>query len=318
MVFALFEDMIWQRVMPMFHGVAMQLTKVLFPNQLIWTRIKNTIILKNEELINMKNKIFSFHSFVLLLTSLLLLTACQPATETGTEEAQPTEAAVATEEMPPVQVEALPTQISADIILDPALAQDADSLLVSQYLYEGLVSLGTDGEPRAALAESWVVSDDQLDYIFTLRPGAVFSDGTPITPDIVAENFNRWFDPQSPLRGSGDYATWGRIFLGFHGEKGPDDRAKSSVDGIQKVDVNTVLIHLNRPVPDLLKYLADPAFAILNPAALASGNYGGQDSTIISSGRYVVSSWTDAGLVLDPNPAYWGDKPAAPVNFTYK
>ena len=265
----------------------------------------------------MKNQTFSFYSFVLLLTSLLLLTACQPATETATEAAQPTEAAVVTEPLP-LPVDALPTQISADISLDPALTQDADSLLVAQYLYDGLVSLGTDGEPRPALAESWVISEDQLDYIFTLRPGAVFSDGTPITPDIVAENFNRWFDPQSPLRGSGDYATWGRIFLGFHGEKGADDRAKSSVDGIQKVDVNTVLIHLNRPVPDLLKHLADPAFAILNPAALASGNYGGQDSTIISSGRYVVSSWTDAGLVLAPNPAYWGDKPAASVNFTYK
>jgi ABC-type transport system substrate-binding protein len=267
----------------------------------------------------MKNQLLTYRSFVLLFAILLLLTACQPqATEApATQEAQPTEAAgIATQ--PPVQVEAQPTQISADINLDPALAQDADSLMVSQYLYEGLVRLGADGEPHPALAESWVISDDQLDYIFTLRSNATFSDGTQITPDIVADNFNRWFDPESPLRGSGDYATWGRIFLGFHGEKGPDDRAKSSVDGIQKVDVNTVLIHLNRPVPDLLKYLADPAFAILNPTALSSGTYGGQGSTIISSGPYVVSSWTGAGLTLGPNPNYWGDKPASELKFTYK
>ncbi len=264
----------------------------------------------------MKNRMFTHLSFVLLSVS-LLLAACQPTPEPVTEEVQPTEAAgIATQ--PPAQTEALPTQISADITLDPALAQDADSLMISQYLYEGLVRLGTDGEAHPALAESWVISDDQLDYIFTLRSNAAFSDGTPITPDIVADNFNRWFDPQSPLRGNGDYATWGRIFLGFHGEKGADDRAKSSVDGIQKVDVNTVLIHLNRPVPDLLKYLADPAFAILNPTSLASGNYGGKDSTILSSGPYVVSSWTDAGLALGPNPNYWGDKPAGELNFTYK
>lgn len=260
-----------------------------------------------------------FRSFALLFAVLVLLSACQPqATEAPVvEEVQPTEAAgIATQ--PPVQAEALPTQISADINLDPALAQDADSLMVSQYVYEGLVRLGTDGEAHPALAESWVISDDQLDYIFTLRSNAVFSDGTPITPDIVADNFNRWFDPKSPLRGSGDYATWGRIFLGFHGEKGPDDRAKSSVDGIQKVDVNTVLIHLNRPVPDFLKYLADPAFSILNPAALAAGTYGKQDSTIISSGPYMVSSWTDTELVLGPNPNYWDAKPAGELKFTYK
>lgn len=266
----------------------------------------------------MKNKISPYRFFVLLVTLLMLLPACQPATDApAEEETQPAEVAgIATQ--PPAQVEALPAQISADINLDPALAQDADSLMVSQYLYEGLVRLGADGEPHPALAESWVVSDDQLDYIFTLRSAAMFSDGTQITPDIVADNFNRWFDPQSPLRGSGDYATWGRIFLGFHGEKSPDDRAKSSVDGIQKVDVNTVLIHLNRPMPDLLKHLANPAFAILNPTALASGTYGGQDSAIISSGSYIVSSWTDAGLVLGPNPNYWGNKPAGELKFTYK
>jgi ABC-type transport system substrate-binding protein len=265
----------------------------------------------------MKNQLPPLHFFILIGT--ILLTACQPKpTEApATEAAQPTEAAgVATQ--PPAQAGALPTQIGADINLDPALAQDADSLMVSLYLYEGLVRLGTDGEPRPALAESWVVSEDQLDYIFTLRSNAVFSDGTQITPDVVTDNFNRWFDPESPLRGSGEYAAWGRIFLGFLGEKDQDNRAKSSVDGIQKVDVNTVLVHLNRPVPDLLKYLADPAFAILNPAALASGSYGGQDSAIISSGPFIVSAWTDAELVLSPNPNYWGDKPAGDLNFTYK
>ncbi len=265
----------------------------------------------------MKNRKLANHSFILLLAFIMLLTACQPASPTATEVAQPTEAAVVATQ-PPVPAEALPPQISADINLDPALAQDADSLMISQYLYQGLVRLGEDGQPHPALAESWVISDDQLDYIFTLRPTAAFNDGTPITPDIVADNFNRWFDPQSPLRGSGDYAAWGRTFLGFHSEKGSDDRPKSSVDGIQKVDVNTVLIHLNRPVPELLTYLADPAFSILSPSALASGNYGGSDSTIISSGPYVVSSWTDEGLVLGPNPSYWDVKPTSELKFTWR
>lgn len=257
-------------------------------------------------------------SAVLLLASLILLTACQPkATVTATAE-QATETAVAATTAPEQTETAAPQQISVDINLDPALAQDADSLMISQYLYQGLLQLGADGKPHPGLAESWVVSDDQLDYVFTLRSGAAFSDGTPITPDIVVDNFNRWFDPQSPLRGGGDYAAWGRIFLGFRGEKGADDRAKSSVDGIQKVDVNTVLIHLNRPVPELLAYLADPAFAILSPSALAAGNYGGKDGTIISSGLYVVSSWTDEGLVLGPNPHYWEGQPTGDLKFTWR
>lgn len=265
----------------------------------------------------MKTKTFTSHPLVLLAAFLVLLTGCQP--KSTPTEVPPTEESVGIATPSPEQVaEEAPLQISADINLDPALAQDADSLMLSQYLYEGLVRLNESGNPQPALAESWVISDDQLDYIFTLRSTAVFSDGTPITPDVVVDNFNRWFDPQSPLHGSGDYLAWGRIFLGFHGEKDAENRAKSMVDGIQKVDVNTVLVHLNRPVPELLTYLADPAFAILNPNALASGGYGGRDSTIISSGPYMVSAWTDTGLILSPNPTYWGNKPTGDLNFTWR
>ncbi len=257
--------------------------------------------------------------FTFFVTCLFLLTSCQPPTATPSATdapSAPTEVPAAVASPQPI---AGPEQISASITLDPALTQDADSLKVSQYLYEGLVSLDANGNPQPALAESWVVSDDQLDYIFTLRANAAFSDGTSITPDIVADNFNRWFDPQSPLHGNGNYATWQKIFFGFHGERGADKRPKSTVDGIQKVDFNTVLIHLNRLEPNILTYLADPAFAILKKDALAADSaYGGRNSTIISSGPYVVSSWTDAGLTLSPNPKYWGTAPKEDLKFIWR
>jgi ABC-type oligopeptide transport system substrate-binding subunit len=91
------------------------------------------------------------------------------------------------------------------------------------------------------------------------------------------------------------------------------------VDGIQKVDFNTVLIHLNRLEPKFLTYLADPAFAILNTSSLAADSaYGGRNSTIISSGAYMISSWTDDGLTLSPNPKYWGTKPQGDLKFIWR
>jgi ABC-type transport system substrate-binding protein len=257
------------------------------------------------------------------LTFLLLLTGCQPQAESTPKATEPPT-------LPPTQApitEASPTPeesqssiaIDKNITLDPALTQDTDSLMVSQYLYEGLVKLDADGTVQPALAESWVVSDDQLDYIFNLRANATFSDGTSITPDVIVANFNRWFDPQSPLHGNGNYATWQKIFLGFHGEKGDDKRPKSQVDGIQKVDFNTVLIHLNRLEPNMLVYLADPSFAILQTDVLAADNaYGGRNSTIVSSGPYVVSSWADDGLTLSPNPKYWGTAPQEDLKFIWR
>lgn len=239
--------------------------------------------------------------FPAILVILLVLTGCQP-------QPTPSDSTPTAVSSPQAEATSEPSEgmaISSAIVLDPAVTEDEDSLLVSGYLYEGLVLMDDRGNIQPAIASSWIISDDQLDYIFEIRPNAAFSDGTPITTDIIVDNFNRWFDPQSPFHGSGNYPTWLNLFLGFNGERDADDRAVSLVDGIQKVDVNTVLIHLTRPVPEMLEYLTHPAFGILHPDALSSSGYGTQNSTIISSGPYIVSRWDDSGLTLGPNPNYW-------------
>jgi peptide/nickel transport system substrate-binding protein len=264
----------------------------------------------------MNTKTHQYRLSVFALFLAFLVSACQPkAAATEQPEASLTPAATSSETIPGGSS---PMAVSKDIFLDPALAQDKDSLMISEYLYEGLVVLDATGDVQPGLAESWVISDDQLDYIFTLRPGAVFSDGTAITPDIIADNFNRWFDPKNPLHKDGEYTAWENTFLGFLGEKDENDRAKSSVDGIQKVDSSTVLLHLSRPVPETLTYLANPAFAILNTNVVALGEYGTQDSQITSSGPYVVSAWNDEGLVLAPNAEYWDTPPTGNLNFTWR
>ncbi len=261
----------------------------------------------------MNTKTSPYRLLVFTLILLFVATGCQPK-ETATEQPG-TDSTPAT--LPDTTSNGT-AAINKDLFLDPAITQDKDSLLISQYLYEGLIVLDGSGNPQPGIAESWVVSDDQLDYVFTLRPGATFSDGTPITPDVIVDNFNRWFDPKNPLHKDGDYAAWQNIFLGFLGEKDATDRAKSTVDGVQKVDSNTVLLHLNRLVPETLTYLANPSFAILNTQAIALGNYGKQGSNIISSGPYTVSSWDDNGLVLSPNSKHWGEIPTTDLNFTWR
>ncbi len=255
---------------------------------------------------------------------LALLTSCQPKTETAPVPAQPP-ASSNPSPSPAAEFEptSVPTQppatLNRSLFLDPALTADPDSILVSRYIYEGLVRLDENGSPQPALAASWEVSDDQLDYIFQLRGNAAFSDGSSLTTDIVVENFNRWFDPAHPLHGNGNYAAWQKAFLGFLGQKGADKRPVSTVDGIQKVDFNTILIHLHRPEPNLLIYLADPAFSILKTDALAADSaYGKRGSAIFASGPYALSSWTDDGLTLSPNSYYWGEKPQGDLIFVWK
>lgn len=270
----------------------------------------------------------------LALCATLLLVACdgQP-TETPTEEVTETEAPPVEEE--PEQVpEGLLTQdpISPDIVLDPALYDDEDSLLIDSYIYEGLVRLDESGNPAPALAMEWLVSEDALDYIFYLRPEVVFHDGTELNADVVVANFNRWFDPEDTLHGDGAYAAWESIFLGFRGEYVDDSgeiftreqcpegcTPRASFDGIEKVDDLTVLIHLNRQDPEILTNLAQPCFSIASQAALeAAGADYGMQGNAVGTGAYAISSWTDEHLILLPNPAYWGVQPEVGLDFPFQ
>jgi len=65
--------------------------------------------------------------------------------------------------------------------LNPVLASDGNSLTVSAVIFEGLFSADPNtGLPIPALA-TWEISEDGLQYTFTLKEGVIWSDGTPIT-----------------------------------------------------------------------------------------------------------------------------------------
>jgi peptide/nickel transport system substrate-binding protein len=57
--------------------------------------------------------------------------------------------------------------------------------------YEGMISQnGLTGELEPGIAESWEISDDRLQIIFTLQEGLRWSDGEPLTVDDVTFTFN--------------------------------------------------------------------------------------------------------------------------------
>jgi peptide/nickel transport system substrate-binding protein len=201
---------------------------------------------------------------------------------------------------------------TSTVLLDPALATDAEAKEAIGHLYEGLVRL-ENGEPGLALAVGITLSEDNLGYIFELRPGVQFHDGTPLNADAVIVNFNRWFDTQDPLHGSGTYDAWLASFGGFKGETTSDGKPKSNFDGIEKVDDLTVLVHLNAPDADLLTKLSDPAFSIVSPAALNASGFGTPAGTDGGSGAYLIAAWEGSVLTLEPNPSYW-DQSAVPTS----
>jgi peptide/nickel transport system substrate-binding protein len=61
---------------------------------------------------------------------------------------------------------------------------------IDRLIFSGLIRFDSRGVPQADLAESWGVSADGTIYNFTIRPNAVWQDGTPVTSDDVLFTIN--------------------------------------------------------------------------------------------------------------------------------
>jgi peptide/nickel transport system substrate-binding protein len=206
-----------------------------------------------------------------------------------------------------------PQPISGNLLLDPANATDADSLFIVGYVYEGLFKVD-GGAIVPVLAESYTVANDGLDYIIVLRKNVTFHDGSPLNADAVIANFDRWFKKD----GSGEYAAWASNFGGFQGQKGADGKPTSTVDGFEKVDEYTVLVHLNMADTLFVAKMVNPAFSIVSPTALGAGNFGQMQGKAAGTGRYQVSAWTATGLSLAPYAGYWGAPATGNLEFQFK
>lgn len=64
---------------------------------------------------------------------------------------------------------------------------DAD---ITALIFEGLTRINAFGEPVPGLASSWVISSDELEYIFRLRDDVRWHDGLPFTADDVIYTFS--------------------------------------------------------------------------------------------------------------------------------
>jgi peptide/nickel transport system substrate-binding protein len=183
--------------------------------------------------------------------------------------------------------------------LDPAVAGSngyGDILPLVDNITEGLTRF-TPGtvEIEPALAESWEVSEDGLQYVFTIRPEVTFHDGTPLDAAAVETNFLRQLDEENPLhQDSMVYA--GIVF--------------ADVESVEATGDMELTVTMNRPSVLLPGNLAIFAAGIVSPTALETeGADFGQSP--VGTGPFKFDSWTkDVELVLVANEDYWGGRPA--------
>ena len=89
--------------------------------------------------------------------------------------------------------------------INPLLALSGPDEDLSALVYSGLMRAAPDGSLIPDLASSYEISSDGTVYTFTLREGATFHDGTPVTPDDILFTVQK---AQSPDIKSRKRADW--------------------------------------------------------------------------------------------------------------
>ncbi len=82
-------------------------------------------------------------------------------------------------------------RLNADIRGTDGINRDANTDTVLHHIFETLVAFQDDLTIGPLLAESWEVNDDGTVYTFTLREGATFHNGDPVTSTDVKWNWDR-------------------------------------------------------------------------------------------------------------------------------
>jgi len=176
--------------------------------------------------------------------------------------------------------------------LDPAKSLNSlRARRVMWPIFESLVNLPKDSRSVVPeLAESWDASPDRLTYVFHLRRGVKFHDGTPFNAAAVKVNLERNY-----LRGSPFYTA-----------DPPNVREEILTGLIREIVVQddyTLTISLKNPRMHLLFMIP-----LVSPAALAK--YGRQfGEHPVGTGPFKFVRWSGDEIRLAAYAEYWGGRP---------
>ena len=249
----------------------------------------------------------------LLLLCTLLLAGCQGAAPPPDTYVQATSKSIVT--------------------LDPAYAYDAASLAVISNVYEPLISCKntTTSEYEPVLSaevpslKNGRISDDRTTYVFPIRKGIFFHDGTPLTPEDAKYSLMRLMLQD---REGGPSSLLLRPILGTDSTRNEQGHILTYLyrEADQNIQIhgNDLIIHLKHPWNPFLAVMARWSFVLPKPWAVRHGDWDGTETTwtrynnpekttfyisnhMNGTGPYLLESWKKQArqIVLLRNDRYW-------------
>jgi peptide/nickel transport system substrate-binding protein len=173
--------------------------------------------------------------------------------------------------------------ILAPVTFEAASFNWGNQSIYAQAVYDGLLRPAPNGKDQEPdLATKWEYNADKTVLTMTLREGVKFTDGTPFTADVAAQNLLRFRDGTSPQASK-----------------------IADLKDAKATDETTLVITLKQPNPAFLNYLAQAAGLQESPKAFDSKDV---QTTPVGSGPYTLNTAKTVvgnSYVFDKNPDYW-------------
>lgn len=154
-----------------------------------------------------------------------------------------------------------------------------DQLYVARQLFDSLLEQDpSTGKLIPWLADSYEVSDDATSFTFHLRDDVTFSDGTPLTAQVVKDNFD-------DIVASGAKATWViSYFAGY--------------DSTTVVDDHTVTVKFTAANASFPQAVATSGMGIVGEATLKVAFEDRATGNLVGTGPFTLDSYTPASEIV--------------------
>ncbi|MHB8642352.1 MAG: ABC transporter substrate-binding protein [Gaiellaceae bacterium] len=185
---------------------------------------------------------------------------------------------------------------------DPKSAIAWPNIQLCMQLFDRLVEAWPERTIVPSLAERWEIDDDGLRYVFHLRDGLRWSDGTPLTAHDVEFGVKRVLDPESP---------GASVAIYFVLENGQDYALGRNPDadriGVRALDDRTLEFRLVAPAPYFLSVMNRPDGGPQPRQAIeAHGARWTEPELQVVSGPFRQVERTDDTLTLERRPEHEG------------
>lgn len=187
---------------------------------------------------------------------------------------------------------------SAPLSLDPRKVNDSTSVSIVQLCFEGLARMNPKDSPELATAESVLISDDRLTYLFTLRD-AYWSDGVAVTAADFETSWKQRLDPAFPCAAAND------LFIIKNAKAAKLGHCSLNEVGVKAINDKQLLLELDHPVPYLLSSLASASF-LPTPYHITKENLHWIETNYVSNGPFLLKEQkAQQHIIIAKNPHYW-------------